>query len=125
MKNAINWFEIPVKNFEKTKSFYQKVLNVELQTVEMKEMGAVMGFFPWDEENSGVGGSIISGPGYEPSDKGALVYFNGGEDLAVPLSRVEQAGGKVVLPKTSIGPNGFMAHFIDPEGNRVALHSMK
>lgn len=29
------------------------------------------------------------------------------------------------MPKTSIGENGFMAHFIDTEGNRVALHSMK
>jgi predicted enzyme related to lactoylglutathione lyase len=28
------------------------------------------------------------------------------------------------MPKTSIGENGFMAHFTDTEGNRVALHSM-
>lgn len=125
MKNAISWFEIPVKNFEKTKSFYQEVLDVELQVIEMKEMGALMGFFPWDDANNGVGGSIISGPGYEPSDKGALIYFNGGDDLAVPLARVEPAGGKVILPKTSIGTHGFMAQFIDPEGNRVAFHSMK
>ena len=38
---------------------------------------------------------------------------------------VEDAGGKIVLPKTSIGPNGFMAHIIDTEGNKIALHSMK
>ena len=29
------------------------------------------------------------------------------------------------MHKTSIGQNGFMAHFMDTEGNRVALHSMK
>ena len=52
-------------------------------------------------------------------------YLNGGDDLDVPLSRVEAAGGQVILPKTSIGPNGFMARFIDTEGNRVAFHSMK
>jgi hypothetical protein len=46
-------------------------------------------------------------------------------DLAEPLSKVEKAGGKILLPKTSIGQNGFMAHFIDSEGNKVALHSMK
>jgi uncharacterized protein len=41
------------------------------------------------------------------------------------LGRVENNGGKITMPKTSIGENGFMAHFIDPEGNRIALHSMK
>ena len=30
---------------------------------------------------------------------GALIYLNGGEDLSVPLSKVEGAGGKILLPK--------------------------
>jgi predicted enzyme related to lactoylglutathione lyase len=38
---------------------------------------------------------------------------------------VVKAGGTVVMPKTSIGPNGFMAFFTDTEGNRVAMHSNK
>jgi predicted enzyme related to lactoylglutathione lyase len=41
------------------------------------------------------------------------------------LGRIEQAGGRTLVPKTSIGEHGFIAHFIDSEGNRVALHSMK
>ena len=123
MKNAINWFEIPVKNFEKAKSFYEEVLGAEMQLMEMKEMGSTMAFLPFDMENGGIGGSIISGPGYEPSQKGALIYLNGGEDLSDPLSRVEKAGGKITVQKTSLGPNGFMAQFIDPEGNRMAFHS--
>lgn len=122
MKNAINWFEIPVKNFEKAKAFYEAVLQAELTIMEMKEMGSVMAFLPADMEQ-GVGGSIISGPGYEPSQQGALIYLNGGDDLSVPLSRVEAAGGTITVPKTSLGQFGFMAQFIDPEGNRVAFHS--
>ena len=40
------------------------------------------------------------------------------------LDRVEQAGGKIYQEKTEISPeHGFMAVFIDSEGNRVALHS--
>ena len=122
MKNAINWFEIPVKNFEKAKAFYEAVLQAELTIMEMKEMGSVMAFLPADMEQ-GVGGSIISGPGYEPSQQGALIYLNGGDDLSIPLSRVEAAGGTITVPKTSLGQFGFMAQFIDPEGNRVAFHS--
>ena len=122
MKNAINWFEIPAKNFERAKKFYEEVLGAEMETQSMEEMGLTMAFFPADWEN-GIGGGIACGPEYEPSDKGSLVYLNGGDDLSVPLSRVEKAGGKVIVPKTSLGPNGFMAQFIDTEGNRVAFHS--
>lgn len=57
--------------------------------------------------------------------KGSLVYLNGGDDLGFPLSKVEAAGGRILLPKTAIGANGFMAHFTDTEGNKVGLHSMK
>ena len=124
MKNAINWFEIPVKNFEKSKSFYEEVLQSEMQIMEMKEMGSIMAVFPNDMENGGIGGTIISGPGYEPSQSGSLIYLNGGDDLSAPLARVEKAGGQVIVPKTPIGENGFIAQFIDPEGNRVAFHSM-
>lgn len=122
MKNAINWFEIPAKDFERAKSFYEVVLDAKLETMTMEEMGMTMAFFPADWEN-GIGGGIATGPGYEPADNGALVYLNGGDDLSVPLARVEKAGGKVILPKTAIGEHGFMGQFIDSEGNRVAFHS--
>ncbi len=123
MKNAINWFEIPVKNFDKTKKFYETILDVDMPIME--EMGMKSAFFPAEMESGGIGGCIIQGEGYEPSPEGSLVYLNGGNDLGVPLSKVEAAGGKILLPKTAIGPNGFMAHFTDIEGNKVGLHSMK
>ncbi|MDH5380538.1 MAG: VOC family protein [Cyclobacteriaceae bacterium] len=124
MKNAINWFEIPVKNFEKAKAFYEIVLGCKMEVMEMEEMGVIMAIFPCETERGGIGGSIMCAPDYEPTRKGALVYLNAGVDLAVPLSRVENAGGEIIMPKTSLGPNGSMAVFIDVEGNRVAFHSV-
>lgn len=123
MKNAINWFEIPVKNIGKAKKFYETILDTNMQVMEA--MGMKTAFFPADLENGSIGGCLMEGQGYEPSPTGSLVYLNGGNDLSVPLSKVEGAGGKILLPKTAIGPNGFMAHFTDTEGNKVGLHSMK
>jgi uncharacterized protein len=122
MANVINWFEIPAKNFDRACDFYSKVLEGDIHKIDspMGQMGFLPGFAP-----SEVGGAIVKAEGYEPSGKGSVVYLNGGADLSAPLERVEKAGGKIVMPKTSIGENGFMAHFIDTEGNRVALHSMK
>ncbi len=121
MKNAISWFEIPVKNFSRAKKFYETILEAEMQVMEMPGMKSA--FFPADLKN-GIGGCITEAAGYEPSLTGALVYLNGGDDLNNALSKVEKAGGKIVMPKTAIGQNGFMAHLLDTEGNKVALHSM-
>jgi uncharacterized protein len=121
MANVINWFEIPAKNFERACEFYGKVLNGEIHKVNAPG-GMKMGFLPGTEMDS-VGGSIVQGEGYEPSSKGSVVYLNGGNDLTPMLNRVEKSGGKILMPKTSIGENGFMAHFTDTEGNRIALHS--
>jgi uncharacterized protein len=122
MKNSINWFEIPVKNFKRAKTFYTILLGSEIQ--EMPHPTYKYGILPGDMQN-GITGGIVEGEGFEPSMKGPLIYLNGGEDLSVPLSKVETAGGKILLPKTSIGGNGFMAHIVDTEGNKIALHSMK
>jgi predicted enzyme related to lactoylglutathione lyase len=120
MSNAINWFELPAKNFDRAVKFYGEILAAELQLMDNPQMK--MAFFPTTER--GVGGCVTHGNGNRPNAEGTLVYLNGGEDLGTPLSRVEAAGGSVVMPKTSIGENGYMAIFLDTEGNRVALHSM-
>ena len=120
MKNAINWFEIPATDYERAVGFYTNVLDVGLQPFEMN--GVKHAFLPYDAKD-GVGGCISYGEGYEPSDKGSLVYLNGGDDLATPLARVEEAGGRVLLEKTSIGEHGFIAIISDTEGNRIAFHS--
>lgn len=122
MANAINWFEIPAANFDRAKKFYGSVFDAELHTVEM--MGNHLAFLPGDSSQGEVTGAVCAGEGYTPSATGALIYLNGGEDLGKPLARVEKAGGQVVLQKTKISDEiGYMAIFMDSEGNKVAFHS--
>ena len=120
--HALNWFEIPVTDFPRAKRFYEAVLG---HPVEELDMGSTtMGMFSTDP--NAIGGAIVHGEGFVPSQQGTTVYLNGGADLAAMLARVEGAGGSVVMPKTEIGNDfGFFAFFIDTEGNRVGLHSMQ
>ncbi len=121
-QSAVNWFEIPATDIGRAMKFYGTVMGWALDVVDFE--GIKMAIFPHAGE--GVGGALVQGQGCgTPSKEGAVVYLNGGEDLTIPLARIEAAGGKVVIPKTSIGPHGFFAQFIDSEGNRLALHSMK
>ena len=124
MKNAVNWFEIPVTDYQRAKTFYQTILNVSITDMPMPEKNVEYGVFPHDKENMGVSGAIMKMKEMNPSTDGSTVYLNGGEDLNIALNKVVDAGGKVFIPKMAIGENGFIAQFIDTEGNRVALHSM-
>ena len=122
MASAINWFEIPVSDMERAVKFYNDILDISMEVFEMTP-GFPMAMFPY-ESGSTTGGAIIQGEGYVPSVEGSLVYLNGGEDLTAVINRVEAAGGTIIMPKMSIGENGFIAMFSDSEGNKVGLHSM-
>lgn len=123
MKNAVSWFEIPVKDYERAKQFYSTIMASEIVDHHMPEQNIKYGMFAHDQDNNGVGGGIIEGEGQIPTTNGPTIYLNGGNDLSIALGKVENSGGKILMPKTDIGTNGFMAQFLDTEGNRIALHS--
>lgn len=122
-KNAIAWFEIPVIDFERAKTFYEKIFDFEMPEMDMP--GIRMGILPHNREEGGVGGAICFGDGYLPAGaSGPKMYLDGGNDLNTVLHRVPDAGGQVVFPKTEIGPDmGQFAFFTDSEGNVVGLYS--
>ena len=119
--NMVVWFEIPVSDMERAKKFYETVFEVEINIVDFG--GLLMGWFPDRGDAHSANGTLIKQESYIPSQDGALVYFNS-DDVQNEISRVEAAGGSVFQPKTQISPeHGYMAVFIDTEGNRIALHS--
>lgn len=120
--NVINWFEIPVTDFSRAKKFYETIMDISMG--EQKMGPITMGFFPYEAGSGKLSGAIVLGEGYKPSKDGALVYLNCNPDLASSLSKIEAAGGKILVQKTEVAPGlGFNAFFIDTEGNKVALHS--
>ena len=118
-QSAINWFEIPVTNMERAVHFYNSIFAIQLEQMEV--MGGTSAFFPY--ETGGVGGSLTKGDGYVPSQTGAVIYLNGGQNLSTVLDRVAAAGGEILLAKTHLGENGYIAFFLDTEGNKIGLHS--
>lgn len=124
MANALSWFEIPATDLVRAKTFYETILATSL--VPMEGPGFAMAAFPADWTKGEVSGALAAGEGCTPGTGGTLVYLNGGADLQVVLARVPAAGGRILLPKTQIPMEGagYMALFLDTEGNRVGLHSI-
>jgi hypothetical protein len=63
--------------------------------------------------------------GMSPGVGGTIVYLNVEGELDAVISRIEPAGGKLLRPRFAIGEHGFIAIFMDTEGNVVGLHSLK
>ncbi|MDP3914852.1 MAG: VOC family protein [Bacteroidota bacterium] len=124
MTNSINWFEIPVQNFERAKEFYSRIYDYEMHEMMMGPLR--MGLLPMDPDSQGVGGAIVQGDGFVPTALGTKVYLNGGKDLLTVLNRVIVAGGEIITPKTLITEEiGYYSVFEDTEGNHISLHSME
>ncbi len=123
--NAVNWFEVPTSEFERAVAFYENILACTMQrmTIPGTQQPITMAMFPTQSE--GVGGALVHIPEHKPATAGPLLYLNANPDLNTVLSRVQAAGGTIVMTKVELPNNfGHMAIFIDSEGNHMALHSM-
>ena len=122
MANAVNWFEIPTTDLDRATKFYETVMDKKLTFMEMGP--SKMAMFPMEQGAPNAAGALVKEEGYVPSHTGSVVYFSV-ESIEDTLAKVHDNGGSTITPKMSIGENGFIAHFEDCEGNRVALHSMQ
>lgn len=121
--NIVGWFEIPVTNMERAKKFYDTVFDVNIQVQNFNDL--LMGWFPFAEGKMGASGSLVKQADfYHPSETaGPLLYFSS-KDVQVQVDKIEKAGGKILQTKKLISEDiGYMALFVDTEGNRMALHS--
>lgn len=119
MKDFITWFEIPVLNMERATNFYNHIYGIKMETTEMNDYE--MAVFP---VTTGIGGALVLGSGCVPSETGSLIYLNGGKNLQPILDKVEEKGGRIIMPKTKISDEaGHFALFIDSEGNKLAINS--
>jgi len=123
--NVLTWFEIPVSNIDRAKTFYETILDIQM--VKRNDGNEEAVFFPFNpaivQATSGrVTGVLTKTERNSPSGNGTVVYINASPSIQLVLDKVEAAGGKIILLKTQI-PAGFIALIIDIEGNKVGLHA--
>jgi len=122
MPGYFSYIAIPCTDFQRAFNFYTAITNGKL--VKNPAVPFPMAYFK-DEYGNNIG-HLFQMQGIEPSADGPIVYLRLTENLNDTLVKVDAAGGKVIMPKSLISAEaGYWAIFLDSEGNRLALHSMK
>lgn len=123
-RNPVGWFEIPVTDLVRARTFYEHVLGIKLEE-PIAHDGYEMCFFPGAMEDfPGTSGALSKGVESVPGPHGITIYFSC-EDIEEACVRAEASGGTVAEPLTDLGQYGEMALVMDSEGNRVGLHRNK
>ncbi len=118
-QHAINWFEIPCEDLDRATTFYEKLLGTKMHRENGGDPMAIFASQP-----KGTGGTLVKKAMQKPGRAGTMVYLNCDGDLDGVISRIPEAGGLVLLPKTEVpGGYGYFACIRDSEGNHIGLHS--
>jgi hypothetical protein len=108
----VKYFEIIVENAASVAQFYNTVLGWDAPAQAVPYVSVKTG-------DTGINGAIV--------DKSIAIFPQGltltlgVSDCNEVLDKVNQSGGKVVLPRTEVPGFGVFAMFEDPAGNRIGL----
>lgn len=115
--NRITHFEIYTANPETVRPFYQNVFGWKFQKFEGGPMEYWLITTGADNEPGINGGMTRPREGQSPGTVNTVAV----ESLDQTIKKVEQAGGKLCVPKMAIPKVGWLAYAEDPAGNVVGI----
>jgi predicted enzyme related to lactoylglutathione lyase len=117
---ALCWNEIFSTNVEAASKFYTTVLGWETEAVDMGPMGVYTLFKIPGEEKNNAGGMMPMPPSMASVPSNWLAYIQV-TDCDASTKKVEELGGKTVMPPTDIPKIGRFSIVQDPVGATFAL----
>jgi len=119
MANTIVWADIPVTDMDRARKFYAAVLEADIPLMD----GANGDVALLPGEMGTVSADLARGENQKPSTDGCTIYLDTKGDPEGMMERAVAAGGKVLMPVTSMGDMvGSIGFFQDSEGNRIGVH---
>lgn len=112
---ASAWFEIPVSDLDRARSFYGAVLQNEIPVVEGGPNPIAI--FPSQDEKA-AGHLYVGKPA--AAGTGITIHLFVADPIEGAMERVTENGGKVVSPIVTI-PAGRFVYCLDPDGNSFGL----
>lgn len=123
MSNVLVWADIPVKDMDRARAFYSKLLGNPVEEMPGSQ-GQVALLMPMGTgEPSDASADLALGIEKAPSaTHGPTIYLSANGDIDGMLERAIEAGGRIQSPKEDFGEmGGWLATIIDSEGNLIGL----
>lgn len=109
----ICYLEIPAKTAEASAEFYSSIFDWKVR----KRGDGALAF----DDTGGVSGTWVAEEDRTPDEQ--IRTYIMVDDITDTLKRIESAGGRVLTPRTDIGPGmGAFAAFADPAGTEFGLY---
>jgi uncharacterized protein len=117
MKNKLTHFAIHIDDIERAKQFYEGVFDWGFNSYGQDDFLQIKADKTEDGELIGAMQSRKYSP--VPDKIIGLECTIGVENLDATIVKVENSGGQVLMPKTAIPSVGWVAKFLDTEGNLI------
>jgi uncharacterized protein len=118
-QHHIGWFEIYVKDFEKSIKFFTELFGWKFKQTLSKELP----YWNIYTGEGSLGGGFMKKTEPEHSGQSIVLYVET-ENIEETLKRAVSLGGKIETTKTRISDNaGYFALFKDIDGNVIGLWS--
>ncbi len=118
---TVQYFEIPADDVNRAQEFYKKVFGWNMQKwndPEKPEQDYWMFETKDDKGNPGLGGGMMK----RQSPQHTVTNYITISSIEEYASKIEQSGGKVIMPKTEIPNMGFFAICLDSENNMFGIY---
>lgn len=120
MKNLITWVSIPSSDFDRAVRFYSITTGQDLKSQGEGDKRMATSLSDEEMKENIVGFGVTGDSTIKPGSNGPRIYIH--VDIDSFLSKVEEAGGKILTQKSSMGEYGHWALIEDSEGNHIGLH---
>jgi predicted enzyme related to lactoylglutathione lyase len=117
----IQHFEMPADDVDRAQRFYKDVFGWEMHKWSNPENPEKDYWYfetKDDKGNKGIGGGMMK----RQSPEHTVTNYITVPAIDEYTSKLEQAGGRVIIPKTKIPDRGFYAVFLDSENNMFGLY---
>ena len=117
MKNKLTHFAIHIDDIDRAKSFYESVFEWGFASYGPTDFLQIKA----DQSENGELIGALQARKYSPVEEKiiGLECTISVENVDEIISRVENEGGKILLPKTAIPYVGWITKFLDTEGNLI------
>ena len=114
--SRVYYFEMPVEDFDRAIKFYETVFGWKV-TKSDRPSGPYYSVKTGDDSKPGINGSFFK----KEEGWSSISNVINVDNIDICIEKLQELGGAIIFPKTTINGVGYLAYFKDTEGNTFGM----